>query len=150
MPEQSHKPGFNDAVHVKKQEEKNNWQSCTKHQHKQFCSRLGVFTLRIIAFFYFQNTSNSSGNWFLVFNASIWNSTVNRLFLIVNCTTNKLSNMQELRLELTAVRDLKPSMKNLNMIFIVLEIGNFCNFIFHLLNVFLPWNQFDEIHFVDR
>lgn len=32
--------------------------------------------------------------------------------------------MQELRLELTAVRDLKPTMKNLNMIFIVLEIGN--------------------------
>lgn len=31
--------------------------------------------------------------------------------------------MQELRLELTAVRDLKPTMKNLNMIFIVLEIG---------------------------
>lgn len=31
--------------------------------------------------------------------------------------------MQELRLELTTVRDLKPSMKNLNMIFIVLEIG---------------------------
>jgi hypothetical protein len=32
--------------------------------------------------------------------------------------------MQELRPELTTVRDLKPSMKNLNMIFIVLEIGN--------------------------
>ena len=33
-------------------------------------------------------------------------------------------NMQpETRQELTTVRDLKPSMKNLNMIFIVLEIG---------------------------
>lgn len=31
--------------------------------------------------------------------------------------------MQESRLELTAIRDLKPGMKNLNMIFIVLEIG---------------------------
>lgn len=32
-------------------------------------------------------------------------------------------NIQEARQELTSVRDLKPSMKNLNMIFIVLEIG---------------------------
>lgn len=35
------------------------------------------------------------------------------------------STMQETRPELTTIRDLKPSMKNLNMIFIVLEIGTF-------------------------
>jgi len=29
------------------------------------------------------------------------------------------------RLELTSIRDLKPAMKNLNMVFIVLEIGNY-------------------------
>lgn len=32
--------------------------------------------------------------------------------------------MQDARQEITLIRDLKPSMKNLNMIFIVLEIGN--------------------------
>ena len=36
------------------------------------------------------------------------------------------------RLELTSIRDLKPAMKNLNMVFIVLEIGNY-----HLTEFFL-------------
>ena len=50
-------------------------------------------------------------------------------FIMLNwkCVPWNRTKMQDSRLELTSVRDLKPAMKNLNMVFIVLEIGN----IFH-------------------
>ena len=37
--------------------------------------------------------------------------------------------MQDPRVEMTLIKDLKPGMKNLNMIFIVLEIGQYKSYI---------------------
>lgn len=48
-----------------------------------------------------------------------------------------ICNMQESRQEITTIRDLKPAMKNLNMIFIILDIGN--SLLFNDLVILCLW-----------
>lgn len=43
--------------------------------------------------------------------------------------------MQDPRVEISLIKDLKPGMKSLNMIFIILEVGEWINLLLPLLHV---------------